>query len=93
MEKQNVSLLRHKSNKKLTVIGIAACLLLSPALSMALFVPQIVALIPVLLMAMLGYAGAPAAAACTAIMLTAALPRGLWAGLMAWSREGRPSTR
>ena len=32
-----------------------------------------------------------AAAACTSIMLTAALPRGLWAGLMAWSREGRPA--
>ena len=30
-----------------------------------------------------------AAAAFSAVVLTAALPRGLWAGLMAWSRDGR----
>ena len=82
MEKQNVSLLRYKSNKKLTVIGIAACLLLSPALSMALFVPQIVALIPVLLLAVLGYAGAPAAAACTGILVAmCTVYFGVWGGV------------
>lgn len=30
-----------------------------------------------------------AASICTSLALTVALPRGLWAGLMAWSREGR----
>ena len=39
VEEQKVSLLRQKSNKKLTVIAIAACLLLSPALGLALFFP------------------------------------------------------
>ena len=33
----------------------------------------------------------PAAAAFSALVLTVALPRGIWAGLMAWSRQGRPS--
>jgi len=85
VEKHKVSLLRHKSNKKLTVLGIAACLLLSPALGMALFLPQVVTLIPVLLLALLGYAGAPAAAACTGVLVAmSAVYYGVWGGVGAF---------
>jgi len=82
VEEQKVSLLRQKSNKKLTVIAIAACLLLSPALGLALFFPQVATLIPVLLLALLGYAGMPAAAACTGIFVAmSAVYYGVWGGI------------
>lgn len=85
MEKQKVSLLRHKSNKKLTVLGIAACMLLSPALGVAIFLPQVLTIIPVLLLALLGYAGATAAAACTGLLVAmSAVYYGLWGGLGAF---------
>ena len=82
VEKQKVSLLRHRSNKKLTVLGIAACLLLSPAAGMALFLPQVLTVIPVLLLALLGYAGPVAAAACTGVLVAmSAAYYGIWGGV------------
>lgn len=85
VEKQKVSLLKQKSNKKLTALGIAACLLLSPAAGMALFLPQVLTIIPVLLLALLGYAGAPAAAACTgALVAMSAVYYGVWGGVSAF---------
>jgi len=82
VEKQKVSLFKYKSNKKMTVAAIAACLLLSPALGLALFFPQVVTLIPILLLALLGYAGVPAAAACTGILVAmSAVYYGMWGGV------------
>jgi len=78
-------LFRHKSNKKLTVLGIVLCLLLSPVMGMALFLPQVVTLIPVLLLALLGYAGAPAAAACTGLFVAmSTVYYGMWGGVGAF---------
>ncbi len=85
VEKQKVSLLRYRSNKKLTVLGIAACLLLSPAAGMALFLPQVLTIIPVLLLALLGYAGSVASAACTGMLVAmSAAYYGVWGGVSAF---------
>ena len=85
MEKQKVSLLKYKSNKKLTVLGIAACMLLSPALGMALFLPQVLSVVPILLLALLGYAGTTAAAVCTGLLVAmCAVYYGVWGGVGAF---------
>ena len=83
MEKQKV--FGYKNNKKLTVLGIIACLLLSPAMGMALFLPQVLTFVPVLLLALLGYAGAVAAAACTGVLVAiSAVYYGMWGGVGAF---------
>jgi len=69
VENQKTLLLGQKNKIRLTVLSIICCLLLSPALSVALFLPQILTLIPIALLAMLGYAGIVSAAACTGILV------------------------
>lgn len=82
VEKQRVSLFAQKNRWGLTALSIAACVLLAPALSMALFLPQALAVTPLLLMAMLAYAGPVSAAVCSLIfvMLGSAL-FGLYGGV------------
>ena len=69
MENQNRSLLKRENRWGWTVLSIVICLLLSPLAALAAFVPQIVTMVPVLLMLLLGYVGPVSAAACTAIMV------------------------
>jgi len=85
VEKQKFTLLSYRSNKKLTALGIIACLLLSPALGLAMFLPQVLTVIPVLLLALLGYAGAGAAAASTGLLVAmSAMYYGVWGGVGAF---------
>lgn len=69
MEKQRISLLRLENRWGLTALCIAVCVVLSPVLGMALFIPQVLPALPVLLLAMLGYVGPVSAAACTVTLI------------------------
>ena len=68
MENQHVSVLRMKNRKALTVLCTALCLLLSPFLLVVMCLPQAMGIIPVLLMAMLGYIGPVSALTCSLVM-------------------------
>ena len=79
MEKQKVSLLKQKNRWGLTALSIVLCLLLSPVLSVSLALPQVVTLLPIVLLALLGYVGTVSAAVCCALLAGLGyLVFGLW---------------
>lgn len=84
MDNQKVNVFRQKNKWGLTIASIVACLLLSPAFGVGILLPQVLSAIPILLLAMLGYAGPVSAAVCSAIFvsLTSAI-FGLWGGMLA----------
>ncbi len=83
MENQNRSLLKRENRWGWTVLSIVICLLLSPLAALAAFVPQIVTMVPVLLMFLLGYVGPVSAAACTAIIVAiSSVLLGGWGGAL-----------
>ena len=53
MENQKILLFRQKNRWGLTVLSIVLCLVLSPALSAMLFVPNVLTILPVLLLLLL----------------------------------------
>lgn len=69
MEKQSVLLFRQKNRWGLTVLSIVACLLLSPIVGMAAMLPQILAVVPVLLLALLGSVGPVSAVVCSGLLV------------------------
>lgn len=69
MDKQRVSLFAQKNRWGLTALCVAACVLLSPALGVTLFLPQALAAVPLVLMAMLAYIGPASAAACSLVFV------------------------
>jgi len=79
VENQRVSLFRQKNRWGLTALSIVLCLVLSPVLGITVFLPQTVALLPLLLMLLLGYVGPVSAAACAAVLIgLCAMLFGLW---------------
>lgn len=79
MEKHKVSLLRQKNRWGLTALCIALCVLLSPALSMSIAMPQLVLLLPAVLLLMLAYVGPVSMAVCCALLvLMGLLLFGVW---------------
>ena len=84
MDNQKVTVLRQKNKWGLTIASIVACLLLSPAFSVGVLLPQVLSAVPILLLALLGYVGPVSAAACSAILvsLTSVL-FGVWGGVSA----------
>lgn len=84
MDNQNISIFRQKNKRGLTVLCIVLCALLSPVLGITLFVPQALSLIPLVLMAMLGYVGPVSACVCGALLVSLAfLLFGLWGAVAA----------
>lgn len=84
MDNQKVTVFRQKNKWGLTVASIVACLLLAPAFGVGVLLPQVLSAIPVLLLALLGYAGPVSAAVCSVILvsLTSTL-FGVWGGALA----------
>lgn len=79
MENQRVSLFRQKNRWGLTALSIVLCLVLSPVLGITVFLPQTVALLPLVLLVLLGYVGPVSALACMAVLVgLCGLLFGLW---------------
>lgn len=81
----SVAVLSFLAPQALEGTGVGAFLLALAALGVQAFMWSAVS---VALSAMFRHA---AAVACTAFVLTIAIPRGLWAGLLSWSEAGRPA--
>jgi len=83
LENQNHLLFKQKNRWGLTVLSVVICLMLSPMLALSAFLPQIVTLVPVMLMLLLGYVGPVSAAACTAIIVSVSSAiMGVWGGML-----------
>ncbi|MBR4040410.1 MAG: DUF2232 domain-containing protein [Clostridia bacterium] len=84
MDNQKVTVFRQKNKWGLTAASIVACLLLSPAVSLGVFLPQVLSAVPIVLLALLGYAGPVSAAVCSGIFVSLiSLLFGLWGGVCA----------
>lgn len=84
MENQKVTVFRQKNKVGLTVAAIVACLVLSPLLSMGFFLPQVITMVPVVLLALLAYAGPVSAAVCGGILTALSVMLfGVWGGVCA----------
>lgn len=83
LENRNHLLFKQKNRWGLTVLSVVICLLLSPMLALSAFLPQIVTLVPVMLMLLLGYVGPVSAAACTAVIVSVSSAiMGVWGGML-----------
>ena len=83
LENQNHLLFKQKNRWGLTVLSVVICLMLSPMLALSAFLPQIVTLVPVMLMLLLGYVGPVSAAACTAVIVSVSSAiMGVWGGML-----------
>lgn len=84
MENQKVSVFKRKNQMGMTVAAIVGCLVLSPVLGIGVFLPQVLTMVPVLLLAMLGYIGPISMAVCSAILAALCTTLfGLWGGVAA----------
>ena len=68
MENQRISVFQQRNRWGVTVLSLVLCLLLSPGLVLSLAVPQILMLLPVVLLWLLGYAGPVSVGGCLAIL-------------------------
>ena len=68
VDNQKVTVFRQKNKAGLTAAAIAGCLAVSPMLGAGVFLPQVLTTVPVLLLAMLGYAGPVSMAVCSGIL-------------------------
>lgn len=83
MEKQTNWVFKQKNKWGLTVLAAVLCLLLSPLMSMSLFMPQWFALLPVLALWLLGYVGPVSASVCMGVFIgTIAIFYGAWGALI-----------
>ncbi len=83
MEKQTYWVFKQKNKWGLTVLAAVLCLLLSPLMSMSLFMPQMFALLPVLALWLLGYVGPVSASVCMGVFVgTTAIFYGTWGALI-----------
>lgn len=84
MEKQTYWVFKQKNKWGLTALAVVLCLMISPLMSMTLFMPQMLALLPVLALALLGYIGPVSAMVCMGTFVgTTAIFYGTWGALLA----------
>lgn len=84
MENRRISLLKQKNRWGMTALSIGLCLLLMPVLGVSLFVPQVMTILPVALLALLGFVGPVSAAVCCAMLIALCQGLfGLWGAVMA----------
>ena len=82
VEKQTVSLLKGKNHWGMTALCIVVCTVLSPVLGITMFMPQALAVTPLLLMAMLAYVGPVSAAVCSVVLAAlGSMLFGVWGGV------------
>ena len=79
LENQNHLLFKQKNRWGLTALSVVICLMLSPMLALSAFLPQIVTLVPVMLMLLLGYVG-PVSTAIIVSVSSAIM--GVWGGML-----------
>lgn len=68
MENQRISVWRQKNRPGLTALCIVLCLLLSPLLGLTITLPQVLAILPVVLLSMLAFVGPISALTCCALV-------------------------
>jgi len=84
VENQRITVFRQKNKWGLTVASIVACLVLSPLFGVGVMLPQVISAVPVLLLAMLGYAGPVSAGVCSVILVSLTTTLfGVWGGVSA----------
>jgi len=82
VDNQKVTVFHQKNKWGWTIASIVACVLLSPAFSMGILLPQVISCVPVLLLALLGYVGPVSAAVCSVILtLLTTVLFGVWGGI------------
>ncbi|MBR5287550.1 MAG: DUF2232 domain-containing protein [Clostridia bacterium] len=82
VQESNMSLLKQKNHILLTVLSIVFCVMLLPVIGSMLLLPQVMTLMPVMLLALLAFVGPVSAVACTAILITMTFTLfGGWASL------------
>ncbi len=83
VDNQKVNVFRQKNKWGLSVASVALCLVLMPAFGMGVLLPQVLSAIPILLLAMLGYAGPVSAAVCSVIFVSVTSSLfGVWGGML-----------
>lgn len=84
VDNQKVKVFRQTNKWGLTAACVVACLLLMPVFGVGVMLPQVLSAVPVLLLAMLGYAGPVSAAVCSAILVSVpTMIFGVWGGISA----------
>lgn len=82
MQDNRVSLLKQKNQLPLTVLSIVLCIVLSPLIGSCIMLPQVLMLLPVVLMGLLAFVGPVSAVSCGAIVVALAFSLfGHWAAL------------
>ena len=71
MENQKVMLFRQRNRWGMTVLSVLLCLIISPFISMAAMLPQVLAVVPVLMLMLLGYVGPVSAVICAGLTVGA----------------------
>ena len=67
VENQKVLLFRQKNRWGLTVLSVVLCFVLSPLVGMAAMMPQVLSIMPVVLMVLLGFVGPVSAVVCAGV--------------------------
>lgn len=84
VDNQRVSVFKQKNRWGLCALGIVLCVMASPLLGTLVFMPQVVTMVPIFLLAMLGFAGPVGAAVCAGLVIGgAAVLYGTWGGVCA----------
>lgn len=82
VQEVKVSLLKQKNHIPLTVLSIVLCIVLSPVLGSLMMLPQVLTLLPVVLMALLAFVGPVSCFACCAVLIALAFSLfGAWAAV------------
>lgn len=84
VENQRVSVFRQKNHWGLVVLGAVLCVLATPFLGTLVFMPQVVTMVPVLLLVMLGFSGPVGMAVCAGLLVGGGMTLyGIWGGICA----------
>lgn len=84
MDNQRISVFKQKNNWGLAVLGVALCVAAAPVLGALVFMPQVITMIPVLLLVMLGFSGPVGTAVCAGLLTGGAgALYGMWGGICA----------
>jgi len=82
VQESNISLLKQKNHILLTILSIVLCMMLSPGILSMLLLPQVMTLMPVLLLVLLAYVGPVSGIVCSALLIATTFSAfGVWAAL------------
>ena len=84
VDNQRVSVFKQKNRWGLTALCAVLCIVASPLLSSLVFMPQVVTMVPILLLVMLGFVGPVSTAVCAGLLTGgAAVLYGMWGAVCA----------